>query len=148
MVRLGEYLQHIREVERRIQRAEQQSDTSLEVPAAPVGVPEAYEDHVGVIFDLLALAYEADLTRVFTFMLARELSQRTYPNIGVTLPHHVISHHARALGSDQRIVMALLWSVNQTGGLTSMSRNVIPRSRAPGAYSARYRSTNSCPRPG
>ena len=92
--RLGEYLEHIREVERRIQRAEQQSDTKLEIPTAPVGVPESYEDHVGVLFDLLALAYEADLTRVFTFMMARELSQRTYPNIGVTLPHHVISHHA------------------------------------------------------
>ena len=92
--RLGEYLDHIREVERRIQRAEQQSDTKLEIPTAPVGVPESYEDHVGVLFDLLALAYEADLTRVFTFMMARELSQRTYPNIGVTLPHHVISHHA------------------------------------------------------
>jgi hypothetical protein len=92
--RLGEYLEHIREVERRIQRAEQQSSTRLEVPTAPVGVPESYEDHVGVLFDLMALAYEADLTRVFTFMMARELSQRTYPNIGVTLPHHVISHHA------------------------------------------------------
>jgi hypothetical protein len=92
--RLDEYLEHIREVERRIHRAEQQADTNLAVPDAPVGVPESYEDHVGVLFDLLALAYEADLTRVFTFMMARELSQRTYPNIGVTLPHHVISHHA------------------------------------------------------
>jgi uncharacterized protein DUF1552 len=93
-VRLNEYLEHLREVERRIRRAEQQTDTNLVVPAAPVGVPESFEDHVGTLFDLLALAFEADLTRVFTFMMARELSQRTYPNIGVTLPHHVISHHA------------------------------------------------------
>ena len=93
-VRLNEYLEHLREVERRIQRAEQQTDTNLVVPSAPVGVPESFEDHVGTLFDLLALAFEADLTRVFTFMMARELSQRTYPNIGVTLPHHVISHHA------------------------------------------------------
>jgi hypothetical protein len=92
--RLGEYVDHIREVERRIHRAERQSDTALKVPDAPVGVPDKFEDHVGVLFDLLALAYEADLTRVFTFMMARELSQRTYPNIGVTWPHHVISHHA------------------------------------------------------
>jgi len=92
--RLGEYLEHIREVERRIQRAEQQTSTELVVPTAPVGVPESFEEHVGLLFDLLALAFEADLSRVFTFMLARELSQRTYPNIGVTLPHHVISHHA------------------------------------------------------
>jgi hypothetical protein len=92
--RLGEYLGHIREVERRIEQAEQQSKSDLVVPTAPVGVPESFEEHVGLLFDLLALAYEADLTRVFTFMLARELSQRTYPNIEVTLPHHMISHHA------------------------------------------------------
>jgi hypothetical protein len=61
--RLDEYVEHIREVERRIQRAERQADTTLETPPAPVGIPDSYEDHVGVLFDLLALAYEADLTR-------------------------------------------------------------------------------------
>ena len=91
--RLDEYLGHVREVERRIQRTEQQADTQLAVPGAPIGVPEAFEDHVAVLFDLLALAYEADLSRVFTFMMAREVSQRTYPQIGVTEPHHSISHH-------------------------------------------------------
>jgi len=65
----------------------------LTVPGAPIGVPEAFEEHVAVLFDLLALAYEADLSRVFTFMMAREVSQRTYPQIGVTEPHHSISHH-------------------------------------------------------
>ena len=59
----------------------------------PVGVPESFEEHVGLMFDLLALAYQADLTRVFTFMMAREVSQRTYPKIGITEPHHSISHH-------------------------------------------------------
>ena len=59
-----------------------------------MGVPESYEEHVGLLFDLLALAYETDLTRVFTFMMARELSQRTYPHINATLPHHMLSHHA------------------------------------------------------
>jgi hypothetical protein len=92
--RLTEYLDNIREVERRIQRAEQQASSDLVVPTAPVGIPDSFEEHVGLLYDLLALAYEADLTRVFTFMVARELSQRTYPDIGVTLPHHVISHHA------------------------------------------------------
>jgi hypothetical protein len=94
--RLTEYTEHIREVERRIQRAEQQVTTELVVPTAPVGVPDSFEDHVGLLYELLALAYEADLTRVFTFMMARELSQRTYPNIGVIWPHHAISHHANA----------------------------------------------------
>ena len=63
------------------------------VPNAPVGVPESFEEHASLLFDLLAIAYQADLTRVFTFMLGRELSQRTYPHIGVTEPHHSISHH-------------------------------------------------------
>jgi hypothetical protein len=91
--RLDEYLGHVREVERRIQRTEQQADTQLAVPGAPIGVPESFEEHVAVLFDLLALAYQADLSRVFTFMMAREVSQRTYPQIGVTEPHHSISHH-------------------------------------------------------
>jgi hypothetical protein len=91
--RLGEYLDHVREVERRIQLTEKQADTQLAVPTAPVGVPESFEAHVALLFELLALAYEADLTRVFTFMMAREVSQRTYPQIGITEPHHSISHH-------------------------------------------------------
>ena len=60
---------------------------------APIGVPESYEEHVGLLFDLLAVAYQADLTRVFTFMMAREASMKTYPEIGITEPHHTISHH-------------------------------------------------------
>lgn len=92
--RLGEYLTYVREIERRITRAEQQADTLPDVPGAPVGVPESFDEHVSLLFDLMALAYQADLTRVFTFMLGRELSQRTYPHLGVTEPHHSISHHA------------------------------------------------------
>jgi hypothetical protein len=91
--RLGEYLEYVREIERRIQRAEERAHETPDVPAAPVGVPESYEEHVALMFDLLALAYQTDLTRVFTFMMAREVSQRTYPDIGVTEPHHTISHH-------------------------------------------------------
>jgi hypothetical protein len=93
-LRLAEYLDHVREVEQRIQRAEQQSDALLTIPDAPVGVPESFEEHVGLMFELLALACEADLTRVFTFMMARELSQRTYTQIGLSETHHRISHHS------------------------------------------------------
>ncbi len=91
--RLGEYLDNVREIERRIQKATQQSASNPDVPEAPVGVPEAFEDHAKLMFDFMAIAFEADLTRVSAFMLTRELSQRTYPNIGVTQPHHTISHH-------------------------------------------------------
>jgi hypothetical protein len=91
--RLDEYLGDVREIERRIQQAEAQASAQPDVPAEPVGVPESYEEHVNLMFDLLALAYQADLTRVFTFMLAREVSQRTYPELGVIEPHHAVSHH-------------------------------------------------------
>jgi hypothetical protein len=91
--RLSDYLENVREIERRIQRAEKQATTDLKVPDAPVGIPESFEDHVALQFDLLALAYEADITRVFTFMMSRDASQRVYPNLGITEPHHSMSHH-------------------------------------------------------
>jgi hypothetical protein len=91
--RLGEYLENVREIERRIQRAEAQANARPDVPPEPVGVPETFEEHVSLLFDLLALAWQADLTRVFTFMMAREVSQRTYPNLGIAEPHHAVSHH-------------------------------------------------------
>jgi hypothetical protein len=90
--RLDEYLEHVRGSERRIQQAERRARTEVAVPQAPVGVPESFEDHAQLLFDLLALAYETDQTRVFTFMLCREFSVRTYPNIDVTEPHHTVSH--------------------------------------------------------
>ncbi len=63
------------------------------MPNAPVGVPDSYEEHVGLMYDMMALAYQSDATRVFTFMMARELSQRSYPQVGVPDPHHATSHH-------------------------------------------------------
>jgi len=91
--RLGDYLENVREIERRIQRIEQHNTDSATVPAAPLGVPDSFDDHVNLMFDLAAAAWEADVTRVFTFMMSRELSQRTYPQIGVTEQHHSVSHH-------------------------------------------------------
>jgi hypothetical protein len=92
--RLTEYLTNVREIEQRIQRTEARNDaqptTGIE---APIGVPESYDEHTGLLFDLMAVAYQADLTRVFTFMMAREASMKTYPEIGITEPHHTISHH-------------------------------------------------------
>jgi len=88
-----EYLDNVREIERRIQRAEKQTDESLPVPETPIGVPESFDEHAKLMFDLQALAYQADITRVSTFMLARDLSQRTFPQIGVPEPHHSVSHH-------------------------------------------------------
>jgi hypothetical protein len=90
--RLGDYLDNLREIERRIQQTESRGAQSATLDA-PVGVPDSFEDHVRLMFDLLAAAYQADVTRVFTFMMSREISQRTYPQIGVTEQHHSVSHH-------------------------------------------------------
>jgi hypothetical protein len=65
----------------------------VNAPDTPLGVPDSFDEHVALLFDLLAVAYQADITRVFTFMMSRELSQRTYPQIGVTEQHHSVSHH-------------------------------------------------------
>jgi hypothetical protein len=92
--RLGDYLENIREIERRIQRTEAKNTTTVTAVDAPMGVPATFEDHAALMFDLLAVAYQADLTRVFTFMMGREASQRTYPVLGIGQPHHDVSHHA------------------------------------------------------
>ena len=91
--RLSEYLDNIREIERRIERAEGHTSPEVASFELPVGMPESFEEHLALMYDLLTVAYQADLTRVFTFMTDRELSQRTYPQIGVTEQHHTVSHH-------------------------------------------------------
>ena len=92
--KVTEYLDSIREVERRIQQAEVDSkDNPLPDLDRPMGVPAAYADHARLMFDLQLLAYQGDITRVITFQIARETSNRTYPEIGVPDPHHPLSHH-------------------------------------------------------
>jgi hypothetical protein len=97
-VRLDNYLENIREIERRIQKTEARNaagGTAATTLNAPLGVPESFEDHMNLMFDLLVVAYQSDLTRVFSFMTGREASQRTYPALGFKETHHDISHHAR-----------------------------------------------------
>jgi hypothetical protein len=92
--RVNHYLETVREVERRIQKAEADTaDNPLPDLDRPVGVPAAYADHARLMFDLQVLAMQGDVTRVITFQLARETSNRTYPEIGVPDPHHPLSHH-------------------------------------------------------
>jgi hypothetical protein len=98
--RLSDYLEDVREIERRIQNAEEQAHANPIVLEAPVGAPEAYEDHVAVLFDLLAAAYQADITRVFTFMMMRDVTGRSFPQIGVSDPHHALSHEANGRSQD------------------------------------------------
>ena len=92
--RISQYLDTVRQVERRIQKAEADAaDNPLPDLDRPVGVPPAYADHARLMFDLQVLALQGDVTRVITFQLARETSNRTYPEIGVPDPHHPLSHH-------------------------------------------------------
>jgi hypothetical protein len=92
-IKLTEYLDSVRDIERRIQLAEAQNTRELPVVDQPVGVPSDYAEHARLMMDLLALAYQTDLTRISTFMLAREVSARAYPEIGVSDSHHPLSHH-------------------------------------------------------
>ena len=91
--KLDEYLDAIRDVERRLQRAEEQSDTEVPLIEQPRAIPESYEAYAKLMFDLQILAYQTDLTRIQTFMLGRELSARQYPEIGAPDAHHPTSHH-------------------------------------------------------
>ncbi|HTW67629.1 MAG TPA: DUF1552 domain-containing protein [Bryobacteraceae bacterium] len=91
--RISDYLDNIREIERRIQMAEKRAKLNINVPETPIGVPESFDEHAKLMYDLQALAFQAEITRVSTFMVARDLSQRTFPWIGVPEPHHSVSHH-------------------------------------------------------
>ncbi|MEX2304287.1 MAG: DUF1552 domain-containing protein [Bryobacterales bacterium] len=99
--RVSQYLDTVREVERRIQKAEAQAaDNTLPDLDRPVGVPASYADHARLMLDLQVLAFQGDVTRVITFQLARETSNRTYPDIGVPDPHHPLTHHG---GNEDKI---------------------------------------------
>ena len=92
--RVTEYFDAVREIERRIQAAEEQNSTStLSVPDRPIGIPARFDDHMKLLYDLQWLAFQGDLTRVFTLMYGRELNSRSFPEIGISEPHHGLSHH-------------------------------------------------------
>jgi hypothetical protein len=92
--RLAEYLDGIREIERRIQQAQKQASSEKDVPEAPVGIPESFDEHVKLMFDLWALAYQANITRIGTMMFARDGSGASYPLSGNRGGFHGASHHS------------------------------------------------------
>ena len=91
--RVTEYLDTVREIERRIELAEKRASDHLEVPVSPRGIPDDFVDHTKLMFDLMTIAFQADITRISTFMMAREVSYRTFPMLGISEAFHPASHH-------------------------------------------------------
>jgi hypothetical protein len=99
------YLDSVREIERRVQMAATQDTSNLDIPEAPIGVPNDLDAHFALMFDLMALAFQADLTRVITFSMDREASMRTYNNLSISEAFHPLSHHANDPGKQDRLAV-------------------------------------------
>jgi ankyrin repeat protein len=113
---MEQYLENVREIERRIQRAERARATAdLELPSRPPACPFDFEEHVRLMYDLMTLAYQANVTRVITFMVSREVSNRTYTQVGVTDGHHAISHHQNRAEKMAKNVLIQTFNVNMFG---------------------------------
>jgi len=103
--RLDQYLSDVREIERRVQKAGQQLSDDLPVPAAPTGVPKDVEEHIKLMYDLQVLAWQAEITRVSTFLMCKELSTATYPKSGVRDAFHTLSHHSNVRDNIDRFAV-------------------------------------------
>src|SRR5690606_33556357 len=101
--RLDRYLEDVREIERRLQLVGASPVNDLEVPDKPIGIPSSFSEHSKLMFDLLALAWQAEITRVSTFMVAREIGNRVYPESGVNEPFHNLSHHSEVPANIDRL---------------------------------------------
>ncbi len=122
--RLNDYLDNIREIERRVTQAEKKnSESELAAPDTPAGIPDSFEEHVKLMFDLWALAFQGDITRVTTFMMARELSTRTYPQIGVAEGHHPVSHHQNVPEQIEKHAKINTYHVTLLAGFLEKLRN-------------------------
>ncbi len=99
------YLDSVREIERRVQMASEADTSNLDIPEAPIGVPNDLDAHFALMFDLMALAFQADLTRVITFSMDREASMRTYNNLSISEAFHPLSHHANDPGKQDRLAV-------------------------------------------
>lgn len=101
---VSDYLDSVREIERRVQMASEQDMSHLDIPEAPVGIPNDLDAHMQLMFDLMGLAFQADLTRVITISLDREASMRTYGNLGIVEAFHPLSHHGNNPQKQEKLV--------------------------------------------
>ena len=109
---VSDYLDSVREIERRVQMAEKQSNTELTIPDAPIGTPNDITDYFKMMFDLMALAFQADVTRVITFSMDRETSMRTYTNLGIAEGFHPLSHHGNQPPKMDKLVQIQQYHTN------------------------------------
>jgi hypothetical protein len=103
--RVDQYLSDVREIERRVQKAGQQLSDDLPVPAAPTGVPSDGEDHIKLMYDLQVVAWQAEITRISTFLMCKELSTFVYPKSGVRDAFHTLSHHSNVQANIDRFTI-------------------------------------------
>jgi hypothetical protein len=133
--KLSEYLESVREIERRIQHTEVKGALSVELPDRPIDIPDSFEEHTKLMLDLVVLAFHADITRVFTMIFSRELSSRTFPNIGVPEQHHPTSHHrndpdliAKKAKIDTYHVQLLAYLLSKLQGTTDGAGTLLDQS--------------------
>ena len=116
--RVAEYLDAVREIERRIQLSERQAaNPSIDVPVSPTGIPDDHEEHTKLMFDLMAIAFQADITRISTFMMAREVSYRTFPKLGISEAFHPASHHQNSPARLETLAKINTFHVSQVAHL-------------------------------
>jgi hypothetical protein len=121
--RLDQYLSDVREIERRVQKAGQQLSDELPIPAAPTGVPRDVEEHIKLMYDLQALAWQAEITRVSTFLMCKELSTATYPKSGVRDAFHTLSHHSNVKENIDRFAVLNTYHVGLFAGFLEKLRD-------------------------
>jgi hypothetical protein len=113
---VSDYLDSVREIERRVNMASEQDTSALAIPDAPVGIPNDLDAHFKLMFDLMALAFQADLTRVITFSMDREASMRTYTNLGIAEGFHPLSHHGNNPDKQARLVQIQTYHTQMFAG--------------------------------
>jgi hypothetical protein len=117
---VSDYLDSVREIERRVQMASEQDTSALAIPDAPVGIPNDLDAHFKLMFDLMGLAFQADLTRVITFSMDREASMRTYTNLGISEGFHPLSHHGNNPDKQARLVQIQTYHTQMFAGFIEM----------------------------
>jgi hypothetical protein len=111
--RMDQYLSDVREIERRVQKAGEQLSDNLDIPAAPTGVPKDVEEHLKLMYDLQVIAWQAEITRVSTLLMCKELSNQVYPKSGIRDAFHILSHHSNVQENKDRFTQLNTYHVRQ-----------------------------------